>query len=116
MKPNYFIAALCFLLSTSAFSAQVTSDTEATRLAIDAMHEYKLTTLNDDCVLVAAAEKPAYFEITMRELHSKSCGGDPETGPRLFNIRVRKRDGRLTSDAYDGTTYQRVNRKPKPSR
>lgn len=68
--------------------------------------------LKDECGSIVAIEKSSCFEIIVRERHTQDCGGTPETGPRLFNVRVRKQDGRLTSDVYDGATYQLVDHKP----
>lgn len=116
MKPLHCSAALYLLVSASAFAGQVKTDDEAFKLAIAAVHKYQLTTLDDDCVLVDTIEKLSYFDINLRERHTPSCGGDPETGPRLFNVRVRKRDGKMTSDAYDGTTFKPIDRKLTPSR
>jgi hypothetical protein len=109
-------AALLLLASSPAFSAQVETEDAAIKLALTAVHRYQLTPLTDESILLEVTESPTEFDVLMRERHSQRCGGDPETGPRLFNILVRKRDGRLSSDAYDMTTYQRVDRKPKPSR
>jgi hypothetical protein len=111
MNPFHYLASLLFLASASAFSGQVKTEDEAIKLATDAIHKFHLTTLKDECGLIDVVEKPSYFEIVVRERHTQSCGGSPETGPRLFNVRVRKSDGRLTSDVYDGTTYKPVDHK-----
>jgi len=99
------------LVSVSAFSGQVKTEDGAVKLATDAIHKFHLTTLEDECGLIDVLEKPAYFEIVVRERHTPDCGGSLETAPRLFNVRVRKRDGRLTSDVYDGVSYKPVDRK-----
>ena len=112
MKPFHCLPVLVFLVSTSAFSGQVRTKEEATKLATDAIHKFRLTTLKDECGSIVVNEKRSYFEIVVRERHTKDCGGTSETGPRLFNVRVRKQDGRLTSDVYDGTYYKPVDRKP----
>ncbi|WP_332851919.1 hypothetical protein [Duganella sp. S19_KUP01_CR8] len=109
MKLFRCLPALLFLASTLALAGQIKTKDEAIKLAIDAIHKYHLTTLNDECGLADIIEKPLYFEIVGRERHTKNCGGTPETGPRLFNVRVRKHDGQLTSDVYDGTNYKLVN-------
>lgn len=44
--------------------------------------------------VIDVIEKPSYFELVVHERHTPACGGTPETGPRLFNVRVRKRDRR----------------------
>jgi hypothetical protein len=111
MKPFHYLSALLFIGSTSAFSGQVKTEDEAIKLATNAIRKFHLTTLKDECGLIDVIEKPSYFDIMVRERHTQSCGGTPETGPRLFTVRVRKHDGRLTSDIYDGVTYKRVDHK-----
>jgi hypothetical protein len=110
MRALHCIAALFFLTTTSAWSEPVTSEGTAIRLAADAIHKFHLTTLKDECGRLDVIEKPAYFDIVLRERHTQSCGGTTETAPRLFSVRVSKRDGRLTSDAYDGVNYKPVDR------
>lgn len=112
MKRFHYIAFVLVLITTSAFSGEVKTEDEAIQLATDAIHKFHLTTLKDECGLIDVIEKPLYFEIVVHERHTPGCGGSPETGPRLFNVRVRKRDGRLTSDVYDGTSFKLVNHKP----
>lgn len=106
------LATLLLVSSAAAFSEPVKSREEAAQLAIHAIRKFDLTTLKDECGAIAVIEKPSYFEIVVRERHTRDCGGTPETGPRLFNIRVKKQDGRLTSDVYDGTSYMPVDHKP----
>jgi hypothetical protein len=105
------LSALLLLAATTALSGPITTEDEAIKLATDAIHKFQLTTLRDECGLVDVIERPSYFEIVVRERHTQKCGGTPETGPRLFSVRVRKHDGRLTSDVYDGTTYKPVDHK-----
>jgi hypothetical protein len=112
MKPFHYLPSLLFLASTLAISGQVKTENDAIKLATNAIHKFHLTTLKDECGVVDVNEKPSYFEIVVRERHAQSCGGSPETGPRLFNVRVRKRDGRLTSDVYDGTTFKPIDHEP----
>ena len=102
------------LLSASVTAAPVTTEEHATGLALAAIHKYQLTTLKDECGLADVSEHKTYFDVDVYERHNAECGGDPETKPRLFTIRVRKRDGRLTSDVYDHVTYQPVTRRLKP--
>lgn len=83
---------------------------EAIKLATVAIHKYHLTTLRDECGLLDVHEKASYFEVVVRERHTANCGGAPETAPRLFSVRVKKRDGTLTSDVYDGTSFRPVDR------
>lgn len=112
MRPFHCLPLLLLLASTSAFCAQVKTEDEAIKLALAAIHKFHLTTLKDECGLVDVKEKPPYYEIVVRERHTEACGGTPETGPRLFTVRVRKRDGLLTSDVYGGTSYRPVDHEP----
>jgi hypothetical protein len=116
MKPLHCLAALLFLGSTSVFSAQIRTRDEAIKLATAAIHKFHLTTIKDECGLIEVVERSSYFEIAVRERHTRNCGGTPETGPRLFNVRVRKQDGRLTSDVYDGTNYRLLDHKLESAR
>jgi hypothetical protein len=112
MKPFHCLASLLLLASTSAFCRQVNTEADAIKLATNAIHKFHLTTLKDECGAIDVNEKPAYFELIVRERHTQDCGGSRETGPRLFTVRVRKRDGRLTSDVYDGTSYKPLDHQP----
>ena len=116
MKPFHYLSALLFLASISAFAGQVKTKTEAIRLATDAIHKFHLTTLKDECGAIDVIDQPSYFEIVVRERHTQECGGTLETGPRLFNVRVGKHDGRLTTDAYDGTNFRPLDHKPAPAK
>ena len=98
---------------SSGFCAQVRSSEEAIKLAVDAIHHFELTTLKDECGVIAVDEKPSYFDLVVRERHTPECGGTSETGPRLFSIRVSKQDGRMSSDIYDGTCFRPLDHRPK---
>jgi hypothetical protein len=106
MKRIYFLFTVLLLICSSAFSSPVKTEGDAIKMAIAAIHHFHLTTLKDECGSVGVSEESTFFQVELRERHTKACGGDPETSPRLFSIRVRKRDGRLTSDVYDGTNYR----------
>jgi hypothetical protein len=110
MKSPHYLLALTLLVSAPAFSAQVKSEEAAVKVAASAIRKFHLTTLRDECGVLDVVEKPSYFEVAVRELHTPACGGSPETGPRLFNLRVQKRDGRITSNVYDGTHYRPFDR------
>lgn len=107
-----YLTVILLLTSAPADASRINSKDEARKLAITAIHKYHLTALKDECGLVDVTEHPSYFEIVVREHHTQNCGGLPETGPRLFNVRVRKHDGQLTSDVYDGINYKLANHKP----
>lgn len=103
-------------VSASAFAAKVTTEDEAIKLATEAIHKYHLTALKDDCGLIDVNDRRSRFDVVVRERHTPACGGDPQTQPRLFTVRVRKRDGQLTSDVYDGVNYRLVDHKLKSSK
>jgi len=113
MNPFHRLSVLLLLVPSLAFAGQVKTKEEATALAISAIHKFRLATVRDDCGVIAAIERRSYFEFTVRERHTPECGGTKETGPRLFKVRVRKRDGQLTSDVYDGVSYRPVDHTPK---
>jgi hypothetical protein len=109
MKTSRLLLIALIAIASSAFAAKVTTEDEAIRLATEAIHKYHLTTLKDDCGLIDVNDRHSRFDIVVRERHTAACDGDPETQPRLFTIRVRKRDGQLTSDVYDGVKYRLAN-------
>lgn len=112
MKTLRYLTTALLFVSTLAYAGQIRTKDEASRLAIAAIHKYGLTTLKDECGAIDVIDQPLYFEIMVRERHTQKCGGLSETGPRLFNVRVRKKDGQLTSDVYDGTNYKLVDHEP----
>lgn len=116
MKPKRSLPALALLgamsCAAAAAAGPVKSQEEAVRLVIAAVHRFKLTTLRDGCWLMDVTEKPAYFDLDIREVHTPGCGGEPAVEPRLFTVRVNKRHGSMTSDVYDGVYYRPLNHKP----
>lgn len=110
VRLSLFLPVALFLVSAPAVSGQVKSEDEAIRLVLSAVHKFHLTTLKDECIATESVEGSKRFEIVVREHHTQSCGGDPETEPRLFSVRVRKSDGLLSSDVYDGVSYKPVDR------
>jgi hypothetical protein len=94
-------AAAC----ASAFAEKVTTRDAAINLAVKAIHQYHLTTLKDDCGRLDVREEASWLDVDVVEVHDAACGGDPQTQPRLFTVRVRKSDGRMTSDVYDSVSY-----------
>lgn len=86
---------------------QSVSDAEA--LAAEAASIYKLSPIPLKCVEYQAIDAHeskskndksiGSYWINFHELHNAKCGGDPNTGPRLFTIKVTK-DGHMSTDAY----------------
>ena len=49
-----------------------------------------------DCVTFATEEKTdAYFQFVLRENHTATCGGDPETSPVVDRYRVYRASGKI---------------------
>lgn len=108
---RYMLLGLLLFISVPSFAGQVKTEDDAIKLTIQAIHKYQLTSLKDECFSTEVDDMKSYFDVTVREVHNKVCGGEPEVEPRMFNVRVRKRDGRMTSDVYDAVTYQRLTHK-----
>jgi hypothetical protein len=100
------LLAMSVAACASAFAEKVTTRDAAIQLAVKAIHQYHLTTLKDDCGRLDVREEPSRFDVDVVEVHDAACGGDPQTQPRLFTVRVRKSDGWMTSDVYDSVSYQ----------
>jgi hypothetical protein len=113
MKVLRHLPGLLLLLSAAAIARPAITEGEAIRRVVGAVHRFELTTLRDGCWEMDVTEQAARFELTVRERHTPACGGDPATGPRLFTVFVSKRDGRMTSDVYDGVSYRPLNRRLK---
>lgn len=90
----------------ACYAGGVSSEEAAAAIAGAAIDRYKLSTLSDDCVSLRAVEHHTRFDVDVHERHTPACGGDAETAPRLFTIRVRKIDGALTSDVYDHVDFK----------
>ena len=45
-----------------------------------------------------AAEEGDNYQINVHEKHDATCGGDPNTAPRLFTLTVAKADGKVSVD------------------
>lgn len=62
--------------------------------------DYKLTDIPFECLKFESVGHLQEFNaiIDVREIHSKTCGGDAQTSPRLFTIAFSK-DGHIWSDA-----------------
>jgi hypothetical protein len=75
---------------------------DRTVLAVSkAIRKNHLTDLEDECLAYqfdASSVKDAYL-VDVRENHRLAkCGGDPDTSPRLFSVRVAKSDGSMSTD------------------
>jgi hypothetical protein len=79
---------------------QVTDADEATLLASAAIRSNRLTTLPDECLQYSVSTSEGEFVVEVRENHRRpECKGDPETAPRLFDVRVHRDTGAMTTNA-----------------
>ena len=87
---------------TAAQSQQSESSEDQVLLAVSkAIRKAHLTDRPDECLAYgfdSNASKEAYF-VEVRENHRHaSCGGDPETQPRLFTVKVDRKTRRMFTD------------------
>jgi hypothetical protein len=55
-----------------------------------------------------AGETASYIEVEVREDHGHGCPGDPDTNPRLFNVRYEKRSHAVLKEDPVTTEYSRL--------
>jgi hypothetical protein len=83
--------------------ATSTSDEDKTVLAVSrAIRKNKLVDKPDQCLAYQfdAESSKDYFVVEVRENHRHTeCGGDPQTSPRLFTVRVSRTNGEMSTDA-----------------
>ncbi|SAM67030.1 hypothetical protein CHUV0807_1698 [Cardiobacterium hominis] len=84
--------------SFSAVAAPVNSEDAAFTAALAALEKHQLTSLKTECLFFDAAEEGDNYQINVHEKHDASCGGDPNTAPRLFTLTVAKADGKVSVD------------------
>lgn len=60
-----------------------------------------LTSLAPNCLQLERSSKheTPYFEIYIREKHDEQCGGDPETAPLLFTVRIDRNNQAMSTNA-----------------
>ena len=77
------------------------SPDEATIAVSNAIRSGKLTTLPAECLQYSVEQLSAeQYLVEVRESHRRpECHGDPSTSPHLFDVRVDKRSGKLTTNA-----------------
>lgn len=118
IKPlaNSFITILIFagLLSSAkaaenrsenSISPSVTNADEAEANAEEKVRtvifKNKLTSVKPECLSVELDEKESevIWLFSAYEIHTEKCGGDPETKPRLFSVRIDIKTDKTWSDA-----------------
>ena len=85
-----------------AIDRHITSTTnDWALLARSAILQNKLTALSDSCLKLDVNDQGAkeLVEVTVKEIHNVSCGGDPNTEPRLFTIHIDRQTNAISSDA-----------------
>ena len=87
-------------------SAPVTeSEEDRVILAVaEAVKRNRLITVAEECVSYNFDATPKdYYVVDVRENHrNPKCGGDPNTAPRLFSVRVSRTSGGMSTDAGTG--------------
>lgn len=89
---------------TAGESPQKDDQTEEDRtvLAVSkAVRKNHLTDREDECLAYQFDPGPDkdFYSVDVRENHRYAkCGGDPNTSPRLFSVRVSKKTGKMSTD------------------
>jgi hypothetical protein len=92
------------LTDSIAISKLSSSDTKTNalfkkiRLAIE---KNNLTKTSNQCLALDLEETTSegFFFVGVREIHNSSCGGDPDTSPRVFGVQVNRTMEKMWSDA-----------------
>jgi hypothetical protein len=93
------LCLLCPLLAQAASAPVITTDEVAIQRSVEVLRKYKLTSRAADCMAFTVDQKKPYFVVDIRELHNKTCGGDPDSMPELYTVRLRGSDG--AASIYD---------------
>ena len=99
--PKILLTALLTALlavGLTATAAPVADEDAAFAAAVAALEKHRLTTLKTECLTFDAAEEGGNYQIHVHEKHDDTCGGDPNTAPRLFTLTVAKADGTISVD------------------
>lgn len=95
------LIAASSMAATANPTPHVASEAQAETLALDAIARHHLTSLAPACLALMSEDLTNGWSIDVHELHDDTCGGDPETSPRLFTIDVDATTGAMTTDALD---------------
>ncbi len=89
--------------STGVTQQDSQSAEDRTLIAVSkAIRRAKLTDRPDECLAYRFDDKSSEdaYVVEVRENHRHaSCGGDPQTQPRLFTVRVNKKTQAMSTDA-----------------
>lgn len=78
------------------------SEQEASKIAIEAIiNDGRKDWLKFECAQAITSEKnSSVISFNIREVHNASCGGDPNTGPKITSVIVNLKTG----EVYDQPT------------
>lgn len=97
-------AALFGAIQLGSISAKGggSSDEDALVLAARTIESHRLTSLPIRCLAFEMSpnnEETGNVFIRVREKHDRTCGGDPATSPRLFDLRIDLQSAVISTDA-----------------
>ncbi|WP_100287709.1 hypothetical protein [Conservatibacter flavescens] len=95
------LSMVFFVLLLSACFSETTlikNENVAIEKVTQSIEKHKLTSLHQECLLFISDDKVDYYEVEVREKHNETCGGDPQTSPRLFTYEINKRTGKMRTD------------------
>jgi hypothetical protein len=81
--------------------ADITADDVMNGLAENveaAIRKKHLTKEKGPCLSYDINEKPDAYLVDVRETHAPGCGGDPNTSPHLFTVKVDKKSRAMMTD------------------
>lgn len=83
-------------------SKNTLSEQEASKIAVEAIiNDGRKDWLKLECAQTITSEKDSsIISFNIHEVHNASCGGDPNTGPRITSVIVNLKTG----EAYDQPT------------
>lgn len=81
-------------LSTDLKANPITSEEAAIKAVEKSVMKHKLLS-SLDCTGFYVQEDKETYEIDIREVHNKQCGGDEATAPRLLSYTVNKKTGEM---------------------
>jgi hypothetical protein len=71
----------------------------------DAIHKKHLTKEKGPCLSYDIDENADAYLVKVIETHAPGCGGDPNTSPRLFTVKVDKNSRAMTADNGSPGTF-----------
>lgn len=100
MTPSLLLLLFGLLACSAAMAKPVKTADQAMDLVMKSVEKNWLLDIPKACVfLVENGSTDLYWGIDVRENHTESCGGDPDTAPRLMSYQVNKHTGKLCTDS-----------------